>query len=416
VGRLYYGWCIVGVAMMAYMLIIGTTFSAFGLFVLPVSAEFKLTRAEMNTALILLNLGNAAMAPLLGRLLDRIPARRVYFACAVLLAVGFVVLGLSRSIWLSGLVLGVLMPLGVLGAGTLTMTVFLARWFTAHRGRALTIASVGLNLASVTVPPVVGLLIESQGWRTALLIVGVAVGVLLGGLGLLLRERPGLGEHEAGGEPAREAASPDQGAAPVSPAAILRMPQFWSLGLSVAAAIAVIQTFMITLVPLGRENGLSLMKAASLMPALGGGALAATFFIAALADKVDRILMLAGFMIMGALVNVALPFARDYTVLMILAALMGVINAALTPLFYALLADRFGLASFGTVRGLALPLTSALGMVAVRGAGEVFDATGSYDALFHAFVILQLVAAGLMFATRFTRPVAASQAASPTAS
>jgi MFS family permease len=194
------------------------------------------------------------------------------------------------------------------------------------------------------------------------------------------------------------------------------MPQFWSLGLSVAAAIAVIQTFMITLVPLGRESGLSLMKAASLMPALGGGALAATFFIAALADKVDRILMLAGFMIVGALVNVALPFAHDYAVLMVLAALMGVINAGLTPLFYALLADRFGLASFGTVRGLALPLTSALGMVAVRGAGEVFDATGSYDALFHAFVILQIVAAGLMFATRFTRPVAASRAASPTAS
>jgi MFS family permease len=414
VGRLYYGWCIVGVAMMAYMLIIGSTFSAFGLFVLPVSAEFKLTRAEMNTALILLNLGIAAMAPLLGRLVDRIPARRVYFACALLLAVGFVVLGLSRSIWLSALVLGVLMPLGVLGAGTLTMTVFLARWFTAHRGRALTIASLGLNLASVVVPPVVGMLIESHGWRTALLIVGVAVGVLLGGLGLLLRERPGPGEHEAGGRPAHEAAPTDQGAAPV--AAILRMPQFWSLGLSVAAAIAVIQTFMITLVPLGRENGLSLMKAASLMPALGGGALAATFFIAALADKVDRILMLAGFMIVGALVNVALPFAQDYTVLMVLAALMGVINAGLTPLFYALLADRFGLASFGTVRGLALPLTSAFGMVAVRGAGEVFDATGSYDALFHAFVILQIVAAGLMFATRYTRPVAASRAASPTAS
>jgi MFS family permease len=414
VGRLYYGWCIVGVAMMAYMLVIGSTFSAFGLFVLPVSAEFKLTRAEMNTALILLNLGNAALAPLLGRLLDRISARRVFFACALLLAVGFVILGLSRSIWLSALVLGVLMPFGVLGAGTLTMTVFLARWFTAHRGRALTIASLGLSLASVTVPPVVGMLIESQGWRTALLILGVAVGLLLGGLGLLLRERPGQGEHE-GGAPVHEAAA-GQSAAPVSPAAILRMPQFWSLGLSVAAAIAVIQTFMVTLVPLGRENGLSLMKAASLMPALGGGALAATVFIAALADKVDRIVMLAGFMILGALVNAALPFAHDYVLLAVLAALMGVINAGLTPLFYALLADRFGLASFGTVRGLALPLTSALGMVAVRGAGEVFDATGSYDALFRAFVILQLVAAGLMFATRFTRPVAASRAASPTVS
>lgn len=67
--RIYYGWFIVAASMLIYMLIIGSTFSVFGLFVQPVSEEFGLSRADMNTGLILLNLGNAALAPFIGQIL-----------------------------------------------------------------------------------------------------------------------------------------------------------------------------------------------------------------------------------------------------------------------------------------------------------------------------------------------------------
>lgn len=68
---LYYGWTIVGVSMLIGGLVVGLTFSAFGLFVTPVSEEFGLSRADMNTALIIRNIGSAAMAPLIGRLVDK---------------------------------------------------------------------------------------------------------------------------------------------------------------------------------------------------------------------------------------------------------------------------------------------------------------------------------------------------------
>src|SRR5207245_8286007 len=104
--RVYLGWYVVAVPMLIYMLGVGVTFNAFGLFVLPVSAEFKLSHADMNTALIFLNIGNAVVAPFFGRLLDRFPAKRIMVACALLFGLCFATLGLSRSLWLAA-VLGV---------------------------------------------------------------------------------------------------------------------------------------------------------------------------------------------------------------------------------------------------------------------------------------------------------------------
>lgn len=412
--RIYYGWIVVALAMVIYMLVIGTTFGAFGLFVHPVSAELGLSRAEMNTALILMNLGNAAVAPLLGRVLDRFPVRRVFLICTVLLGLSLVTLAFSRSTLLSGVVLAVLLPLGYLGAGSLTMSALIARWFTVQRGRAMAIASIGMSLGNVTVTPVVGLLIQGEGWRTALMVSGIGVCAVLILLAFLLRERPGPGDVETGRAPATVAAPTPVAEAPAAIGAILRSQQFWSIGLSIALALGVIQTIAITLVPLGQESGLTTIKAASLMSFMGGGAMAGALLLAVVADKVDRVILLTVLLLLGAVLNAALPYADTYEGLAAAAALLGVTSGALPPLFFALLADRFGPASFGTCRGLTMPLIAALGMIAVRFAGEVFDSTGGYDLMFNTFIAAQIVAAGLMFATRFARPMKLSPAPAPT--
>lgn len=207
-GRVYYGWCIVAIAVLANMLVVGSTYSAFGLFVLPVSAEYQLSRANMNTALILLNLAAAVVAPLLGRLLDRFPAKRIMMVCAVLLALSFTVLGLSRSLWLSAAFMTLPLAAGINGAAGLTMNVLVARWFVAQRGRAMALSVLGLSLGSVVVTPLVGFLIETQGWRTALLMMGAAHGLLLMLLATFVRERPGPGEVESGGARGRRRPRP----------------------------------------------------------------------------------------------------------------------------------------------------------------------------------------------------------------
>ena len=410
--RIYYGWYVVAIATVVYMLMVGSTFSAFGIYVLPVSAEFKLSRADMNTALILMNLGNAGLAPFIGRLLDRVPVKRVMIACALLMGLSFVVLSFSRSLWLSAVVLALALPAAYLGAGTLTMTVLLARWFTVQRGRAIALAAIGMSLGNITVTPLVGYLIEVEGWRTALLTSGGLVTLVLLAVSLMLRERPGPGDVEPG-----RAATVEHSAAPAAPAkvgAILKSAQFWSLGLGAAMALAVGQTLAITLTPLAIGGGLTTVQGASLISVMGGGAIAGGLLLAVIADKVDRINLLAGLFLVVALINAALLADHSYMLLAGCAGLLGLTLGAATPAFYALLADRFGTASFGTVRGLTMPVIAGLGMIAIRLAGEIFDRTGSYDLLFSTFIAAQVAAAGLIFLTRFTSAAAPVGAAAPT--
>ena len=402
---LYYGWRIVAAAVVVYALIIGSIYSAFGLFVLPVSAEFHLSRAEMNTGLILFNLGAAALAPFVGRALDRLPARRMMLSGSILMGLSFATLALSHSLWLSAAVLLVALPAAAASSGTLTMPLLVARWFVGRRGRAMALTSIGIALGPVAVTPLVGLAIEAHGWRHALLIIGAALTVILIGVALSIRARPNAGEVEtSAAQPAPSMDTPAE--APRKVAAFLRMPQFWMIGLSASVVMAIGQALLASLVPLGREMGLTLMQATSLVSIMGGAGLVGTLVLSAVADRVDRVVLLTVLFLLNAVVNTGLLFSHSYPLLLACAALLGAGNGALTPTFFALLADRFGAASFGTVRGLTQPMMSVVSIVTIRFAGEAFDRFGGYGVAFGVFLVVDLIAAGVMLSLCFSPPPA----------
>ena len=142
--HVYYGWYVVAITVVIFAVLVGSIYSAFGVFVLPVSAELRLSRAEMNTAIGLVSFGNAVMAPIVGWLLDRVAAKSVMVVGAIVYGLSMVTLGLSHSLWLSALVLALGLPVAYLGAGSLSATLLIARWFVAQRGRAMLLTGMGL--------------------------------------------------------------------------------------------------------------------------------------------------------------------------------------------------------------------------------------------------------------------------------
>lgn len=404
---MYYGWYVVMMAAAVYAVILGTTFSAFGLFVVPVSDELKLSRAEMNTGLILLNIGSAIQAPLIGRMLDRLPARRIMIVAALLAGLSFAVLAFSTSLWLSGGVMALLLAAAVQGGGVLTVSVLLARWFTVRRGRAMMLAMLGASLGSILIVPVIGWSIEHQGWRATLLIMGGAVTILLLGLAFAVRERPRPGELEVAPTPHGVGAGGNTDTPaplPASVGSILRTGQFWTIGISASVAMAMMQTILVTIVPLAIGAGLTTVQAAGLISITGAAAIAAKLLLSLVADRFNRIYMLAVLFALGLIVSILLLLGHGYPLLIACAAMLGVSSSAAAPIFYALLADRFGTASFGTVRGMMAFLMAAASAIAIRLAGEVFDRAGSYNYVFYAFVVLGVFVVALMLTTRLTRP------------
>jgi sugar phosphate permease len=410
----YYGWYIVAASALVYMILIGSTYSAFALFVLPVSREFALSRADMNTALILMNIGNSVLAPLVGRFLDRIPLRRAMVGFATLYAISMVALGLSPSIALSALILLIPLPAALIGTGTITMTMLVARWFTAQRGRAMALSILGMSLGGFILAPLIGLAIVSFGWRLALIISGLGGLAVLLMLSLVMRDRPAPGDSESGQSSSPPAvAAAGTAKAPAKIGTLLKRPDFWTIALSTALATAIIQAIAVSIVPLGLEGGLTMLQATSLVSATGGAAIAGKLLLSVFADRVDRIALMTAMFVLGSVVNAALLMNTGFYPLLACAAFLGLATGALMPVFYALLADRFGTETFGTVRGLTVPILAITGATAVRFAGEVYDRTKSYDLLFSVFIGLQLLAALLIYSTRFAgaeapRPVSQS--------
>jgi MFS family permease len=411
--QFYYGWWIVLIALTNMTLVVGASFNIFGLFVRPVSAEFGLSRANMNTAIVLLNFGGAIAAPFIGRLFDRVPIRRILVLGALAFGTGFIVLGLSHSLWLDTVIIFVALSIGLVGAGTGANPALVARWFTVHRGRAMAIAAIGVSLGGLALGPPATFLIASFGWRFALIVLGCGIASIILLLSIFVRGEPGPNDIEdrtARQEAARQDAARHEGGAlgapPLKARTILKMPQFWLIAGSVAVFLSTSQGFIVSVIPLAQGFGFSKAQVAGLLPALSLGGIGGKLLIAAIGDRFDRVLLACAIIIVLALANVASLFSHSYPSVVVCCALLGAGMGCMTPVFYALLADRFGQASFGTVNGLAFPLTTVFSSIVVRLSGEIFDRTGGYDWMFITFVGLLAVALVMMFCNRIVGEVA----------
>lgn len=399
--KIYRGWSVVAISAVTLALVLGASIQGFGLFVLPVSEHFRLSRADINTAAIALNVGMAVIGPFLGRLLDKHSSRLIMAVSAIVFGASFVVLGLSNNVWLSLAVIALPLAVAVVGCGTLTSTAIVARWFNVYRGRAIAIAMIGLSLGPVAVVPVIGLLIEAVGWRYTLVALGVAVGVVLVLLAAVLGERPGPDDVEthdpvpALNQPAPEPETDE----PLSAGHLLRLPQFWTISLAAAFAFAIMTALLVSLVPYAQGVGLSLTQGANLMSMYGLAAIAGTLLVAWLGDRFDRLTVMAVLSVLIGIASALLLLADGFGPILACTGMIGLVSGALTPVFLALLADLFGAMSFGIASGTASFLSTIIGAIAIRFGGEVYDRTGSYRLMFLSFLIVGLLAAVLAFAT-----------------
>jgi len=404
--RVYYGWIMVAICMFTLMLTVGMTMNAFGLYVLPVSEAYGLSRASVNTGMILMNAGAAVSALLVGQLLDRYPVRLIMGGSGLILAASLITLGLSRNIWLSAAVISFPVGLAMSGVGTLTAPALVARWFTVHRGRAMGLTMMGMSAGTILIVPQVAWLIDTIGWRYSLVALGCVAGVLISALMPFVRNGPGPDDRETsdsddGQDPAAQKQVDAAGPA-LTTRQLLARPAFWAIGLSTAFTMAVFQGILVSLIPIGHGAGFSTTKGATLISGLGIAAVISKMLVAWAGDKFNRPLLLAMLYALMAAASVALLFAHSYPMLLASCALVGVSAGATMPLYLALLADQFGARSFGVANGNITFVIAVISACAVRFSGEVFDRTGGYAVMFYAFIAITVLSACLMLSVRGT--------------
>lgn len=402
----FYGWYVVAYAVVAQMIVIGTTLSSFGLYVVPVSESFNLSRADMNTVLVMLNLGGAVLSPVVGWVIDRYPIRKLLIIGALMAGFSMAALGLSGSILLSAVIIALFVTTGD-ALATRPGSALIVRWFQQHRGRALALGAFGLSLGSIVGAPMVGFFIQTFGWRISLMLSGALITAIVLIPGLVLRMQPSEAERQREGM-VETAGAVAGGAALLSVPSLLRMPQFWCIGLAIAIPMAVSQSVLVAMVPMAVQHGVTPPVAATLVSASGLMAITSKIVLSIFADRINRSLLLASVFCIAAIENVVLFLLAGqapYPVLLGCALLQGFTSGLLMPVWTALVAERFGARSYATVFGLMYPIILVMCALLVRFSGEVYDRTGGYQFAFATFVVLEIVAAVLMFSVRFTRAV-----------
>lgn len=395
-----YGWVIVAVMFVAQMLVIGITSYGFALLVKPIAAEYGLPRADVNIGLMLLLVGMALSSPFIGRLLDGVPSRLVVTLGALIFGAGAMTVALATSLWAMGTATLFLLATGTAMLGPLTASTLTSRWFEKGRGRALGVVSVATSAGGFVVLPLMAALVEQFGWRSALMMLGLRVSLLVGGLGLLCMREPSMHRDVVAlGEPSR-----DKGAGRWTAAMLWRTRDFWLIATSIGLLFAVDQALLASLVAYGTDRGFSVSAAAMLVSALSGSAIVGKLAIGALADRVDLRWLLIALAVMTEIFLAILLAQPSYGVLMAASLIVGAAVGGSSPLWASFIAVRFGVASYGAVMGLMALIQIPLTLLALRYIGRVYDSAHSYSPAFLAFAGVIVIAALAILPVRTERP------------
>jgi predicted MFS family arabinose efflux permease len=366
--------------------------SSFAVFYSTLLQEFNWTHAGGASVYSVNQLVLAASAPLMGWLLDRFGPRWLFPLAATLVGIAWMACGTLQTLGQFILFYGVLSAMGQT-ALSLAMVV-VSRWFQrTHRGRAIGLADVGTGCGHVIFVPGAAWLIAVFGWRTAFVILGAAVLLVLVPLNLLHRPTPALGSPNLNASTLRDA---------------LRTRALWTLCLAHLCMTITMTMVNVHLVNfLVGSSTLQILGASTVYSTLSLVSLGGRMFFGWLADRLKG---------EGAF-SVAMSCTMTGYVMLLLLGVLG----TRWPLYAFILVYGFAQGAGGiaiaakTVEVFQGPRLGTIFMLvtlsgnlgAAFGAwigGRFFDVTGSYAMTFATAIISGSLAIGCMWAGRKWEP------------
>lgn len=384
----------IGFSFMSFMT------AAAGVFMDPLASEFHWGRTELSLGMAIASMLSILCSPLIGILIDRHGSRRLALPGLVLTSIAiaaFSQVNGSLSQWL-----GLWIAWGVVALlvqSTLWSTA-IASVFSVGRGLALGVTMSGTALAQVVAPPLSNYLIETFGWRTAYIILGLGWGgfaLLLSVLFLFdLRDRARQRTIQAADATAQPISLPGLGIADA-----WRNVSLWK----VAAATFLVLTVTIAVVvhqfPILVEAGMSRTQAAWLVSLSGVAGVLGKLISGTLIDRYHARIV-GGVTLASTAVGWPLLMQGIATpaTIVIGITISGYAAGTKIQLCSYLTARYAGMRNYGTIFGFmtsVIALASAIGPLA---AGASYDRFGSYTPLLLVGVAISLISGGLIYSLR----------------
>jgi MFS family permease len=335
-----------------------------------VQAEFGASRGAVSLAFTLTMLGFGLGGVATGKITDRFGIVVAMALSVTFLGLAYVFAGLSSTLW-QFIAVHFLIGLGT-SATFGPLMAEASHWFERYRGLAVTIVASGNYIAGTIWPPIVNWGVQSVGWRTTHIAIGLFCAATMTLLLLLLRAQLGgakVRDHENAPPPrvdlklSTNTLTALLGIASISCCVAMAMPQVHivaycgDLGYGVAR---------------GAEM-LSLMMAFGIVSRIGSGYLA---------DKIGGLrTLLIGSVAQGFALLFYL-FFDSLSSLYIISAMFGLFQGGIVPSYAIIVRESMPAREAATRVGIVI-LASVVGM-SFGGwvSGVIFDASGSYAAAF----------------------------------
>ena len=404
--RIYYGWIVLAVAMIAGSFSTGLGVWGVSVFLKPMTEALGWSRTSFFGALTVRSLVAGALAPFIGPLLDTPSGpRRLMLLSAMLFGVSLIGVRYVDSLWQFYLLFGVVGGVAqVTGANSLTNSI-LPKWFVRKRGRVLGFASMGPGFGPLIFPVSIQALIELTDWRTAWLVLGIIAVAILVPLSFLVRTRP----EDMGLLPDGEAVRKDEVETPMQvrpsqPRRVegltrneaLHSPTFWLIIASYMLVGLGIGGFHANLVPYFQDKGFTAAVAALSGTAFAVCSVSTRPLWGFLAERIPVRYLLGPQLILAAGSVLLVLNVDGKTSMLVAVGIHGIAIGAYISLQGLVVADYFGRANLGSINGMLRPFMTGAGALSPLFIGMIFDARDSYTVAFLVIAVGWVFAGGLM--------------------
>ena len=418
-------------------------FHAMGLWFVALEHTFGWTRTQLSLAFAFTRVEGGILGPIEGYLTDRYGTKRLVMAGMAIMGVGWILFSLVQDTKDVPLLrdlpyhtlpdfMQVLVPpitfylvymLIALGQGIgswLPLMAMLNNWFNRRRAMAMGFSNSTSRLGTLVLIPAIAWAIDPEferlGWRTTVIIIGVAILVINLPLSLLIRNRPedhGLlpdgdrpsrapASGSATGETRTQARSAAADQVDFTWQQAIRTPAFWLISVGHGCTSMILIAMMAHLAPMMTDQGYSLQTASFVITGYTVVSMVFQIIGGFVGDRVPKRLALFVFTWIQASGVFLLTFGpATLPVAYGFALLFGAGFGGRNPLTVSIRGEYFGRASFGKIMGLSQVPMNVMLLAAPVFAGVVRDVTDEYTIAFATLAALNMLGGVLfLFAAR----------------
>lgn len=388
--KMFYGYRIVGACFVILFFLWGMVLNAFPVFVKPITEDMDWTRGALSIASLMGAIGSIVLAPVAGKLIDRVGVRPVMGAGTLAIGVSLLAGSMVTQLWHLYIIFFII-GCGLMCATIIPCSFIISNWFISRRGSAMAAAFIGTAFGGMVMSPVANWIILNYSWRAAFVMAGVEVlAIVFPIIYLMIRTRP----SDVGLEPYRDANDETEVAKEtwgVNEREAFAMPAFWLISAIMLIGGLVTGGLGYHCVAFLTDLGHSPDNATYAWSIAMGVMIIGKLATGRIADRWGSKNTTAAAYLLFAASIAMLTFAKSYSVVIVFAISYGFALGAPLILNPLLTAEYLGMKNFGSIFGILSIMGTIGGAIGPVIAGSYFDGRKTYMPVFYSFIAFMVL-------------------------